>query len=104
VSINYVPSLGDWKTAWDFIHFQGLLDTPMSLQFTWQGCDSMLAAPLVLDLVRLMEFSARRGEKGLMTHLACFFKDPLGVQEHRLSHQYEMMIRYVEKHVQKTGP
>ena len=52
VHINYVPSLGDQKTAWDFIHFKGFLDTKMSLQFIWQGYDSFLAAPLILDLVR----------------------------------------------------
>ena len=43
--------------------------------------DSILAAPLVLDLVRLAEFAQRKGEAGPMTHLACFFKDPLGVTE-----------------------
>jgi myo-inositol-1-phosphate synthase len=50
VGIEYVPSLGNWKTAWDFVHFRGFLGTKMSLQFIWQGCDSILAAPLVLDL------------------------------------------------------
>ena len=53
VSIEYVESLDDWKTAWDHIHFEGFLGTKMTLQFTWQGCDSLLAAPLVIDLARL---------------------------------------------------
>ena len=44
VGIDYVPSLNDLKTAWDFIHFQGFLGYKMSLQFTWQGCDAILAA------------------------------------------------------------
>ena len=48
VSIEYLPDLGDWKTAWDHIHFAGFLGVPMTLQFIWQGCDSLLAAPLVL--------------------------------------------------------
>ncbi len=52
VTIEYIQSLGDWKTAWDHVHFRGFLGTPMTLQFIWQGCDSLLAAPLVLDLVR----------------------------------------------------
>jgi len=52
VDINYVPSLGDWKTAWDLIHFKGFLDVPMTMQFTWQGCDSILAAPLALLLTK----------------------------------------------------
>ncbi len=80
VDINLVPSLGDWKTAWDLIHFQGFLDVKMTMQFTWQGCDSILAAPLVLDLVRLTEFAHRRGESGHLTHLGAFFKHPLGVE------------------------
>ena len=45
VSIEFIESLGDWKTAWDHIHFQGFLGTPMTLQFIWQGCDSLLGGP-----------------------------------------------------------
>ena len=81
IDINYVPSLGDWKTAWDLIHFQGFLDTNMTMQFTWQGCDSVLAAPLVIDIVRMAEFACREKESGQMRHLAAFFKNPLGVKE-----------------------
>ena len=44
VTIEYVESLDDWKTAWDHIHFEGFLGTKMTMQFTWQGCDSLLAA------------------------------------------------------------
>ena len=96
VSIGYVPSLGDQKTAWDFIHFKGFLGAKMSLQFIWQGYDSILAAPLVLDLVRLAEFAGRRGESGLMPHLASFFKAPLGTGEHTLHDQFRMLIDYAE--------
>ena len=78
VSIEYLEDLADWKTAWDHIHFRGFLDTKMVLQFTWQGCDSLLAAPLVLDLVRLTEREHRRGKSGVMRHLASFFKSPMG--------------------------
>lgn len=95
VAINYVPSLRDEKIAWDFIHFRGFLGARMSLQFVWQGCDSLLAAPLVLDLVRLADLAKRRGEVGLMPQLACFFKSPLGVQEHRLYEQFRMLTDYV---------
>lgn len=96
VHIDYVPSLDDQKTAWDFIHFKGFLGTKMSLQFVWQGYDSMLAAPLVLDLVRLAEFAKRRGEGGLMPQLACYFKAPLGVEEQRLYEQFKMLLDYAE--------
>ena len=39
VSIEYIESLGDWKTAWDHIHFRGFLNTPMVLQFTFETID-----------------------------------------------------------------
>ncbi|MGC8660130.1 MAG: inositol-3-phosphate synthase [Desulfomonilaceae bacterium] len=94
VHINYVPSLDDRKTAWDFIHFKGFLDTKMSLQFVWEGYDSILAAPLVLDLVRFAEFAHRRGESGLMPHLASYFKDPIGAEEHSLHEQFRLLLDY----------
>lgn len=97
VHINYVPSLSDQKTAWDFVHFKGFLGSKMSLQFVWQGYDSLLAAPLVLDLVRLAELAKRRGEAGLMPHLASYFKNPLGVAEHRLNEQFDMLQDYAER-------
>src|SRR5439155_852076 len=43
VSIEYIESLDDWKTAWDHIHFRGFLGTKMIMQVIWQGCDSSLA-------------------------------------------------------------
>lgn len=91
VSIEYIQSLGDWKTAWDHVHFAGFLGTPMTVQFTWQGCDSVLAAPLVLDLVRFTELARRRGQTGLLTFLASFFKSPYGVEEHRFDRQFQML-------------
>jgi myo-inositol-1-phosphate synthase len=97
VSIEYVRSLGDWKTAWDHIHFRGFLGTPMTLQFTWQGCDSLLAAPLVLDLVRLVEFSHRRGEVGVLRHLGSFFKQPMGLSEHGFSRQFSLLREWSER-------
>lgn len=78
ISIEHIESLGDWKTAWDHIHFCGFLGTPMTLQFTWQGCDSLLAAPLVLDLARLTAVAKKRGEIGAISALSSFFKSPLG--------------------------
>ncbi len=99
ININYVPSLGDWKTAWDLIHFQGFLDVPMTMQFTWQGCDSILAAPLILDMVRLADFAACHEETGPMTHLACFFKNPIDIEEHSLHKQFEMLLHYTYQHL-----
>lgn len=98
VRIDYVPSLGDWKTAWDFIHFQGFLGTRMALQFTWQGCDSALASPLVLDLIRFAEFAHRSNESGAMKHLNCFFKAPFLAEEHGFFRQNEALLAYAARH------
>src|SRR5262249_53092621 len=95
VSIEYVESLDDWKTAWDHIHFEGFLGTRMTLQFTWQGCDSLLAAPLVVDVARLTLLAQRRDESGMQPDLACFFKSPLGVAEHDFARQFEMLEAYL---------
>lgn len=102
VRIDYVPSLGDWKTAWDFIHFEGFLGARMQLQFTWQGCDSALAAPLVIDLARFLEFAHRRGESGLQSHLSPFFKAPYGVEEQDFFTQMEMLYDYAQRHRIRT--
>ncbi|HEV3256838.1 MAG TPA: inositol-3-phosphate synthase [Gemmataceae bacterium] len=96
VSIEYIQSLDDWKTAWDHIHFRGFLGVKMTMQFTWQGCDSILAAPLVLDLARLALLAQRRGEAGVLRHLACFFKSPMGVEEHDFFKQFRMLEEYVQ--------
>ena len=94
VRIDYVPSLGDWKTAWDFIHYQGFLGTKMILQFIWQGCDSALASPLVLDLIRFADDAHRAGESGMMKHVSCFFKAPYLAEENGFFRQHEALLAY----------
>jgi myo-inositol-1-phosphate synthase len=94
VSIEYIRSLDDWKTAWNHVHFRGFLNTKMTLQFIWQGCDSVLAGPLVLDLARLALLAQRRGESGVLTHLACFFKNPMGVEFHDFFKQFALLEAY----------
>jgi myo-inositol-1-phosphate synthase len=93
-AINYAPSLGDWKTAWDFIHFRGFLGVKMQLQFTWHGSDSALASPLVLDLIRFVEHAWRQGASGSMRHLCSYFKNPTGGNEHDFRRQIERLGSY----------
>jgi myo-inositol-1-phosphate synthase len=95
--IDYVPDMGDWKTAWDHVSFEGFLGTRMNMQFTWQGCDSALAAPLVLDLVRLVARAHEAGESGPLGSLGFFFKDPLGGYEHALGTQWSALARWCEQ-------
>jgi myo-inositol-1-phosphate synthase len=95
--IDYFPPLSDHKVAWDFISFKGFLDHQMNMQFTWQGCDSVLAAPLVIDLVRFMELAKRKGMSGLVDQLAVYFKDPLDTGVFDLCSQYALFNEWVEK-------
>jgi myo-inositol-1-phosphate synthase len=67
----------------------------MTFQFIWQGCDSVLAAPLVIDLIRFTELAQRRGQTGLLKFLASFFKNPLGVEEHSFVHQFQMLQQWI---------
>jgi myo-inositol-1-phosphate synthase len=97
VSIEHIESLDDWKTAWNHIHFSGFLGTKMILQVLWQGCDSLLAAPLVLDLARLALLAQRRGEVGVLRHLACFFKNPVGVQVHDFFKQFSLLEQHISQ-------
>ncbi|HUY88963.1 MAG TPA: inositol-3-phosphate synthase [Pirellulales bacterium] len=97
VSIERIDSMGDWKTAWDHVHFNGFLGTPMTFQFIWQGCDSLLAAPLVLDLVRFTERAWRNGDVGQLNFLASFFKSPLGVEEQDFGLQFQMLQAWARR-------
>ncbi|WP_317441463.1 inositol-3-phosphate synthase [Streptomyces collinus] len=94
VHIDDVPALGDWKTAWDHIAFDGFLGTRMILQTIWQGCDSALAAPLVLDLARLILRAQEAGLRGPLAELAFYFKDPVGQAPSALGEQYAALVRF----------
>ena len=58
---------------------------------------AVLAAPLVLDLARLALLAQRRGEVGVLRHLACFFKSPMGVDEHDFFKQWARLEQYVSQ-------
>jgi myo-inositol-1-phosphate synthase len=94
-SIEYVDDIGDFKTAWDLVTFSGFLGTAMRLEFTWHGCDSALAAPLVLDLARLTAAAHAAGRTGPLPELAFFFKDPLGDVPHALPEQWVALVAFV---------
>jgi len=71
------------------------------MQFTWQGCDSILAAPLAIDLVRFADLALRRQEAGPLRHLASFYKSPVGTTEHDLHSQFALLDDYVAKALTK---
>lgn len=97
VHIDDVPSLGDWKTAWDHIAFDGFLGARMVLQTTWQGCDSALAAPLILDLARLTARAHEVGLSGPLGELGFYFKDPDDGSSSALAEQYEALVGFASR-------
>ncbi|MFH9822279.1 inositol-3-phosphate synthase [Streptomyces bobili] len=103
VHIDDVPALGDWKTAWDHVAFDGFLGTRMVLQTIWQGCDSALAAPLVLDLARLLARAHELGLSGPRPELAFFFKDPVGDAPASLAEQYAELERFARRLSEEDG-
>nr|WP_134428488.1 inositol-3-phosphate synthase [Mycobacterium ulcerans] len=92
--IDYVPDLGETKVAWDFIHATGFLGGQITLQTTWSAPDSALAAPLVLDVARLLSMARMRGAQGVVGELGFFFKEPWGSSTHSLAAQYEALHQW----------
>ena len=75
--IDYYRPRGDAKEAWDNIDLVGFLGQRMQLKVDFLCRDSILAAPLVLELVRLIAEAQRRGEGGAQEQLGYFFKAPV---------------------------
>lgn len=88
VRINYYPPRRDNKEGWDNIDLVGWLGMPMQLKIDFLCRDSILAAPLVLDLVLFMDLAQRAGMRGIQEWLSFYYKAPMakvGLQpEHNL--------------------
>lgn len=78
VHIDFYPPRGDAKEAWDVVDFKGMFGLPMSIRLNLQGRDSILAAPMVLDLARWMAALKMAGRSGPVPELGFYFKKPIG--------------------------
>jgi myo-inositol-1-phosphate synthase len=76
VRINYYPPRGDNKEGWDNIDIFGWMGYPMQIKVNFLCRDSILAAPLVLDLALFMDLAARAGMSGVQEWLSFYFKSP----------------------------
>lgn len=77
VRINYYPPRGDNKESWDNIDIFGWMGYPMQMKVNFLCRDSILAAPIVLDLVLFMDLAQRAGKKGIQEWLSFYFKSPM---------------------------
>lgn len=81
VRINYYPPRGDNKEGWDNIDIFGWLGYPMQIKVDFLCRDSILAAPLVLDLVLFFDLAQRAGMRGIQEWLSFYFKSPMCAPE-----------------------
>ena len=92
VRINYYPPRKDNKEAWDNIDLVGWMGYPMELKVNFLCRDSILAAPLLLDLVLFSDLAARAGMYGIQTWLSFYCKSPMHDLEHEPEH--DLFIQY----------
>jgi len=77
VKINYYPPRGDAKEGWDSIDIFGWLGYPMQIKINFLARDSILAAPIVLDLALFLDLAQRAGMSGMQEWLSFYFKSPM---------------------------
>ena len=94
VRINYYPPRKDNKEGWDNIDIFGWLGYPMELKVDFLCRDSILAAPLCLDLVLFTDLAKRAGMSGIQTWLSFYFKSPMHDNEHIAEH--DLFIQYIK--------
>jgi myo-inositol-1-phosphate synthase len=100
VDIRYYRPRGDNKEAWDNIDVRGFLGQSMQIKINFLCKDSILAAPLAIEIARCLDLAKKRGEKGAQEQLSVFFKLPMtksGKPEHALFRQEKMLLDWLSK-------
>jgi myo-inositol-1-phosphate synthase len=103
VDISYYRPRGDNKEAWDNVDLVGFLGQKMQIKVNFLCRDSILAAPLAIELVRLADFAGREGERGAQEQLSVFFKSPMtrsreAAPTHALPEQQRALVTWLEEH------
>jgi myo-inositol-1-phosphate synthase len=94
VRINYYPPRGDNKEGWDNIDIFGWLGYPMQIKIDFLCRDSILAAPIVLDLALFLDLAQRSGMKGIQEWLSFYFKSPMCAPE--LYPEHDLFIQLMK--------
>jgi myo-inositol-1-phosphate synthase len=94
VRINYYPPRGDNKEGWDNIDIFGWLGYPMQIKVDFLCRDSILAAPIVLDLVLFLDLAERAGMRGIQEWLSFYFKSPMCAPE--LYPEHDLFIQLMK--------
>ena len=94
VRINYYPPRGDNKEGWDNIDIFGWLGYPMQIKVDFLCRDSILAAPIVLDLALFFDLAQRAGMRGIQEWLSFYFKSPMCAKE--LYPEHDLFIQLMK--------
>lgn len=94
VRIDYYPPRGDSKEGWDNIDIVGWMGMPMQIKVNFLCRDSILAAPIVLDLVLFLDLARRAGLKGIQEWLSFFFKSPMCRPD--LAAEHDLFIQHLK--------
>ncbi len=94
VGINYYPPRGDAKEGWDNIDLFGWLGYPMQIKINFLARDSILAAPMVLDLALFLDLAQRAGMGGIQEWLSFYFKSPMTLPE--LYPEHDLFIQLMK--------
>ncbi|MDQ4106978.1 MAG: inositol-3-phosphate synthase [Actinomycetota bacterium] len=94
VKINYYPPRGDAKEGWDNIDIFGWLGYPMQIKINFLARDSILAAPIVLDLALFLDLARRAGMGGIQEWLSFYFKSPMTLPE--LYPEHDLFIQLMK--------
>ena len=101
VRINYYKPRGDDKEAWDNIDISGFLGQRMQIKVDFLCKDSILAAPLAIEIARCLDLASRRGRGGVVESLGVFFKAPMtkdgGAPNHNFAEQQLELLRWLHE-------
>lgn len=102
VDIRYYKPRGDNKEAWDNIDLKGFLGQQMQLKVNFLCKDSILAAPLAIEIARCLDLAKQRGEKGVLEEVGVFFKFPMtrrkdAKPENALHKQEDILLNWLSK-------
>jgi myo-inositol-1-phosphate synthase len=103
VRINYYPPRKDNKEAWDNIDIFGWMGYPMQIKVNFLCRDSILAAPIALDLVLFSDLAMRAGMSGIQTWLSFFCKSPMHDFEHQPVHDLFTQWRMVKQTIREMA-
>lgn len=94
IRIEYYPPRGDAKEGWDNIDIFGWLGQPMQIKINFLCRDSILAAPVVLDLILLLDLAQRAGLSGIQEWLSFYFKSPMARAD--LQPEHDLFIQHLK--------